>query len=373
MKKCALLSLLLLIIVCCKNEKKDVPQAITPIRLETRLDSLFNTHIAPDEPGAALLVAYNGKLLIGKGYGLRNLETKEPITPSTNMRMGSVSKQFTALTVLSLVDKGQLSLSDSVFSIYPYETFKNVTIEQLINHTSGVADAEEAFFVEWDTTKIATNEDVLEWYAQKNRSMTKPGDKYQYNNGIYEFIPSIVEKLSGQEFSEFADENIFEKAGMKRTHFFNLAKPKNIDERAYCYKKDSSSNWKKVDGHFLNGLLGAGGVYTSINDYFSYDQALRNESILSKEAHNLIFKPSSTYEVEGEKKHYAMGWGVTDSTAEHSGRWFGTNTIVRRNLNKPVTIAIFMNRNTLFEKDLIKTTYRLVDDYIKANEKQEQL
>jgi|TARA_B110000879_G_scaffold196890_1_gene266982 CubicO group peptidase (beta-lactamase class C family) len=359
---------LIILITSCKSpsDNKAETKTIALEKLQTSIDSLFNSNIGENEPGAAILVSYDGQMIIGKGYGLRNLETKEAITKSTNLRMGSVSKQFAALTVLKLVDEGKISLSDSVYSIFPFDTFRDgTTIEQLINHTSGKSDAEEAFFTEWDSTKIAENKDILEWYSKKNRTITKPGEKYQYNNGIYEFIPCIVEKVSGQEFTEFAKENVFNKAGMKKTIFFNLAKPIEIEERAFCYEKDSLGNWKKMDGHFMNGLLGAGGVYTSVIDYFQYDLALRNKTILSEKTHEIIFKPSSTEKVNGVESYYAMGWGVTDSTATHTGGWFGTNTFTKRYLDKPLTLAIFMNRNTLFTNDLVKKTDSLVIEYVK--------
>lgn len=178
-----ILIVLIIIFVSCKSpsNKSHETKSIELEKLQTSIDSLFNSEIGENEPGAAILVSYDGEMIIGKGYGMRDLEGKEPITKSTNMRMGSVSKQFTALTVLSLVDNGKLSLSDSVNSIFPSKTFKDVTIEQLINHTSGLSDAEEAFFTEWDSTKIAENKDVLDWYLIENRTITTPGEKYQYN------------------------------------------------------------------------------------------------------------------------------------------------------------------------------------------------
>lgn len=362
-----LIFLLVVICVSCNSapKKKTDVAAMALEQLRADLDTLFQAEIEENEPGAAVLVAFDGKMIIGKGYGLRDLENKTPITKSTNMRMGSVSKQFTALTLLKLADVGKVALKDSVYSILPIASFKDATtLEQLINHTSGKADAEEAFFTEWDSTKIAENKDVLAWYSKSDRTLTNPGENYQYNNGIYEFIPCIVEQVSKQDFADFAKENIFNAAGMTKTNFFNLAKPIKIEERAYCYEKDSLGNWIKVDGHFLNGLLGAGGVYTSVDDYFQYDLALRNSSILSEATHDIIFRPSSTDTVDGANRHYAMGWGVTDSTASHTGGWFGTNTYTKRYLNKPLTIAIFMNRNTLFDTDLIRKTDSLAVDYV---------
>ena len=365
MKNLTTLILILFLVVSCKSPERTEKHKEL-VKLESSIDSLFNSQIKNNEPGAAVMVSYDGKMIIGKGYGLRNIDSQEPITANTNMRMASVSKQFTALTLLHLVDQNKLSLEDSVYDILSLETFKGVTIEQLINHTSGVADAEEIFFTEWDSTKIATNKDILEWYSIKNRKVANPGEKYRYNNGIYEFIPAIVEKVSGKKFSTFAQEEVFKRAGMKNTQYFNLAQPTEIKERAFCYEKNSLGKWIKVDGHYLNGLLGAGGMYTSVNDYYHYDQALRNKDLFSEDIHQLIFKPSSTRFEDGKTKYYAMGWEIKDSIAEHTGGWLGTNTITIRHLEKPLTIAIFMNRNTLFENNLVEKTEALVDDYIKT-------
>ena len=160
---------------------------------------------------------------------------------------------------------------------------------------------------------------------------------------------------------------------MEHTQFFNLAEPTEIKNRAYCYEKSPSGNWKKVDGHYLNGLLGAGAVYTSLNDYFNYDQALRNRNLFSEDTHKLIFKPSSTYNRDRETRQYAMGWEVNDSIAEHTGGWLGTNTISIRHLDEPLTIVIFMNRNTLFQSDLVQKTKSLVYEYIEDVEKPDPL
>lgn len=360
---------------CNSKEEKKIqsnPKSFT--ELELAIDSLFNSEIGKNEPGAALLISYNGEMILGKGYGLRNLENKQPITANTNMRMGSVSKQFTALSALSLVDKGMLSLKDTIYNIFPFEIFKYVTIEQIINHTSGIADAEEAFYTKWDSNKIASNKDVVEWYSRNPKSHFKSGEKYQYNNGAYELLAAIVEKVSGQDFSEYVKENVFEKAKMTNTNFFNLNKPIDIKERAFCYKLDNLSNYKKVDGHFLEGLLGAGGVYTNINDYFKYDLALRNKTIFSEETHNVIFKPSSLVKPKGNANElpflgdseikYAMGWFVTNNASYHGGSFLGTRTMVVREMNRPLTIAIFRNSNNTTLK-LLNETYKIVNDYIK--------
>ena len=369
------LVLALLFIFSCKNApaEKNAKEVTAHEVLTSRLDSLFNVYVKPDEPGAALLVSFDGEMVIGKGYGLRDLKNQEPITPSTNMRMGSVSKQFTALTVLSLVDQGKLKLSDTVYKIYPFEILKNVTVDQLLRHTSGIADAEEDLFKIWDTSKIAENKDLVAYYKANPKSIFSPGERMQYNNGAYELLAALVEEVSGQDFASYAKEQVFKKAGMKHTNFFNSAAPVEIPERAFCYQKDSLGNWKQVDGHFLNGLLGAGGVYTSVNDYYQYDQSLRNKTILQEASHKQIFSAGPIKQnlhgedftpIQGKETTYAMGWEVTDEMAVHGGGWFGTNTFVIHEFKRPLTIAIFMNSNRLFGNPLIDATYKIVDDYL---------
>ena len=374
-----ILTLLLLIIAfSCKtsSEKKEEPQSTSLHVLESQLDSLFNSYITPNEPGAALMVAYDGEMLVGKGYGIRDLQSKAPITKSTNMRMASVSKQFTDLSLLTLMDQGMLSLNDTVYKFWPLEVFKKITITQLINHTSGLADYEEAFMTGWDRTKVVENKDILHWLGTNPPPRFNPGEKWEYSNTAYIVLALLTEKLSGQDFATYAKEAVFEKAGMKNTNYYTLAHPIDIKERSFCYEKDSLVGWKKVDGFFMNGVLGDGAVYTSVTDYFAYDQALRNRTILSDSLHQLLFEPSSmplpdkskyTFSfLKGAEESYGMGWFITDDFALHTGSWNGTRTIVVRNKKKPLTIAIFMNSGegeTRFK--LIEGTYKLVADYLK--------
>lgn len=296
MKNQFLIITLVFLLISCKNSTEKIPEtnSIGLEELQVKIDSLFNSKIGKNEPGAAILISYNQEMIIGKGYGLRDLETKMPITINTNMRMASVSKQFTALCILSLADKGLLSLNDSIRKFWDYPVFKNITVEHLINHTSGIADYEAYFDNNWDSSKIVENKDILEWLATNPEPVFETGKDWEYSNTAYLVLALLVEKVSGEEFSDYAKRNIFDKAGMKETNYFNLAHPIEIKERAFCYEKDSLENWKKVDGYYMNGIMGDGAVYTSLNDYLKYDNTLRNNELFSKETQKLIFEPSSS-------------------------------------------------------------------------------
>jgi CubicO group peptidase (beta-lactamase class C family) len=244
----------------------------------------------------------------------------------------------------------------------------------LLNHTSGIADYESAFTVDWDKSNIVENKDILDWLATNPDPVFEPGEKWEYSNTAYLVLALLVEKLSGQDFAQFAKENVFHKSGMKNTNFYSLAHPIEIPERAYCYEKDSTGIWQKRDGFYMNGVLGDGALYTSLNDYFKYDVALRNASILSKEMHDVIFKPSALsvpgiYDysfINGAQLNYAMGWFRTPDLALHTGSWIGTRTIVVREFERPLTIALFLNSNATYRETIIDQVYTLVNGYLKT-------
>ncbi|MGM0408189.1 MAG: serine hydrolase domain-containing protein [Bacteroidota bacterium] len=363
--KSTLLIITIIFFVSCQHSEKVTNNSLSEFR--TTIDSLYHATIPSDGPGAAVLVSYKGEMLIGKGFGLRNLETNEPVTASTNFRIASVSKQFTALCILKLIDEGKLRLKDSVQKYLPYPIFKNMTIEQLINHTSGLPSFDDYFLNHWDRTRIVENKDVLDWLLTNPKLDFSPGEGLEYSNTAYLMLALIVERVSGMEFSAYAKKHIFHLLGMPSTNYYSLANPIIIPERAFCYEKDSTDSYEKVDGFFMNGIMGDGAVYTSINDYYNYDLALRKKKFLSETTQELLFKPSSTKKKNGQVRHYAMGWRVTDTTAYHTGGWIGANAFAIRYLNKPLTVVIFMNKNTLFTSGLVDKTLNLTQAYLNKN------
>lgn len=363
--KSTLLIITIIFFLSCQRSEKVTNNSLSEFR--TTIDSLYDATIPPDSPGAAVLVSYRGEMLIGKGFGLRNLETNEPVTASTNFRIASVSKQFTALCILKLMDEGKLRLNDSVQKYLPYPIFKNMTIEQLINHTSGLPSFDDYFLNHWDRTRIVKNTDVLDWLLTNPEPGFSPGEGWEYSNTAYLMLALIVEKVSGMEFSAYAKNHIFHPLGMDSTNYYSLVNPINIPERAFCYEQDSTGMYEKVDGFFMNGIMGDGAVYTSINDYYNYDLTLHKKKFLSGSTQELLFKPSSTRKKNGQVRHYSMGWHVTDTTAYHTGGWIGANAFTIRYLKKPLTVVIFMNKNTLFTSGLIDKTLNLTQAYLDKN------
>lgn len=369
-----ILVLFVISLYSCKTENKESTFNHSDYGdLQAKLDSLYGTHFDENSPGAALLVLYDNKKIINRGYGLRNLETKEPITPLTNMRSASLAKQFTCLGILKLMEEGKLSLTDTIFKYFPYPIFKNVTIKQFISHTSGIEDAD--WIIENSTThssEYASNEDSIEWYANNNVIRFPPGTAFEYNNGTYTTLAQIIEKVSGMQFENYIKTHVFDKAGMTTSQYIDDADASKIPEYAYRYERDSLDKWKSVEGHRMDELVGPGGIYLSLNDYANYIEALRNKTILNGESHQLIFKPismdielcSEDLEIlKNKPSFYAMGWEVTDSLAMHGGLWYGAQNFVIHERKRPLTIVMLSNNNDFFENRIVDKTYSIVDDY----------
>ncbi len=367
MKRIFISVLSLIFLISCNEEVKKLERPTTPIdkkTYEAKMDSIFNAKVNEGEPGIVALVAFDGEILYTDGFGMRNVSEGERLTPTSNMRMASVSKQFTALCMLTLVNEGKISLDDDASEYLPYPIFEGVKVEQLLNHTSGLPDYYGHFVDKEEEFEVIENQDVLDWLATSPEPHFAPGESWEYSNTAYLMVALIVEKVSGQEFSAYAKEHVFQPSGMEATNYFNLANPVEIPERSLCYEESPLGGFTAGDGFFMNGVMGDGAVYTSAMDYFRYDQTLRNKALLSEELHDFTTQASSEYEEDGVKQQYGMGWGVGKNSVSHTGGWVGTNTYTKRFLDKPLTIALFANRNDFFEMGLIGQAEKLTLWYL---------
>lgn len=173
-------------------------------------------------------------------------------------------------------------------------------------------------------------------------------------------------------YEDYIKKYVFDKAGMGRTQFIDDADSSKIPEYAYRYERDSLDLWQSVEGHPMDEVVGAGGIYFSLNDYQNYIKALRSKSILKHEAHDIIFEPLSM-DIElcsedlgflkNKPSFYSMGWEVTDSLAMDGGIWNGTNTFVIYERKRPLTIVMLANNDDFFKNRLADKTYSIVNDY----------
>ena len=292
-----------------------------------RVDDLFTEWDRQDSPGCALAVIQDGSVVYARGYGMANLEHGVPIKPETVFDLGSTSKQFTALCILLLARQGKLLLDDPLQKYVPeipeYDT--PITIRHLVHHTSGLRDyltlmalANMPFENDYQEAEV-----VALIARQKALNFT-PGDEHLYCNSGYFLMSEIVERVSGLNLREYAEEHIFSPLGMQHTHFHNNFK-EIVTHRASGYSPKDEGGFEIDMGIF--DVLGDGGLYTSVLDLYLWDQNYYANQ-LDGGGQELIEQMEQVGELNsGEKLKYAFGLMVNTyrglKAVSHGGSWYG--------------------------------------------------
>lgn len=338
----------LLLIYCSSPFKKQV-------------DSLFSSYAGKNTPGAALLIIKDGKPLMKKCYGMADVERQIPVTEQTNFRLASVTKQFTAMCIMMLEERGKLSYDQPLTEIFPnFPSYgKTITIRHLLNHTSGLIDYESLIP---DTATIQVlDKDVLQMMISQDSTYFPPGSQYRYSNSGYAVLAMIVERVSGQGFAQFLKENIFQPLGMNMTVAYQQG-VSEVSHRAYGYANENGQLVPK-DQSLTSAVLGDGGIYSSIHDLFKWDQALYTQRLVRTETLQQAFTPGELN--DGTKLDYGFGWRIDSyrgvERLHHTGQSCGFATIIQRYPEKNFSIIILTNRN---EPMLNQTADQLADWFL---------
>lgn len=238
--------------------------AISAAAKSAQVDSLFAPLNQGITPGAAVLIIQNGKMVYAKGFGYARLDTKEAITPETAFDSASVSKQFTAMAIMILTERGKLSLDDSLTKFFPaFPSYaQKIKIRNLLTHTSGLVDAINPSW--FKPGYEPTSSDVLEMMTEQSNVNFAPGEKFEYNNAAYVLLALLVEKVAGESFPKFMLKNVFKPLGMEHTRIWDETKPK-IEHLALSYAPDGNS-YKQIDYMSDVSLYGPKGVITTVLD-----------------------------------------------------------------------------------------------------------
>ena len=201
-----------------------------------------------------LLVSENSKVIYSSAFGYGNFETKEKLQPDSCFRLGSVSKQITAMAIMILQERGKLSYEDDIRKHLPGLPYADVTIRHLLVHTGGLPDYMELFEDKWDVEKLAFGSDVVKLLIQHHPEIDfAPGEKYEYSNTGYALLGCIINNVSGVSFAEFMDKNIFGPLGMSGSSCSTGAKDQPIKNRVFGYNKKGQNidGWFTCGWHFL--------------------------------------------------------------------------------------------------------------------------
>ena len=323
-----------------------VKEEIYNSKTALKLDSLFKIWCKTNRFNGNVLIAQHGKIIYKKCFGYANFETKEPLQYNSAFQLASVSKQFTATAIMILKEKGKLNYIDFVCSFFPDFPYKDITIQMLLTHRSGLANY--MYFCEKycsDHDSPISNQDVVKLMIDnKPETYKKPDRRFYYNNTNYCLLAAIVEKISGMHFGEFVKQEIFIPLDMKNTWI----KSSPADTLNPHVTLGYESIWKKGETNYLDGVVGDKNVYSTIEDLYKWDQALYTEKILKQSTLSEAFEPHSK-ELRRGIKNYGYGWRLLnypDGTKiiYHNGWWHGYNTSFYRRLNDHTTIIILSNR-----------------------------
>jgi CubicO group peptidase (beta-lactamase class C family) len=294
-------------------------------------------------PGAALLVLHDGVPLVRRGYGLADLEQRSAVTPATNFRLASVTKQFTAASILLLAEDGRLRLDDHVRHWLPSlpAVTEPITIRHLLDHTGGLIDYEDIMPADLETQ--LRDVDVLHLLETQDHLYFEPGSSYRYSNGGYAMLALIVERVSGQTFQAFLHERIFAKLGMHGTLAYVQEGPP-VPQRAYGYtQNETTAAWERTDQSLTSAVLGDGGIYASIDDLAKWDAALYDDRLLTDASRRIAFAPHT--KTDDPAIEYGYGWRISGETLWHSGESIGFRNVIVRWPRQRFSVIILSNRN----------------------------
>jgi CubicO group peptidase (beta-lactamase class C family) len=334
-----------------------ISQLVVAQSQQERYDSLFNYLEKQDDFSGSVLIADKGKIIYQKSFGYSNFATKDLANSESMFDLASVTKQFTAMGILILKERGKLKLEDPLTKYLKTLPYSNITIRHLLTHTSGVPDYLDLCNKHWDKSKIAFNKDIIDLFARVKPSLQfSPGENFEYSNTGYLLLASIIEKASGLSFADFMKKNIFKPLKMGRTRIYNSRRSKKeiIQNYAYGYIITDSlkvptlpDSFKKFNYVFyVDGVVGDGAISSSAPDLLKWDQALYTDKLVKNSTLQEAFIPFKSK--DGKRFGYGFGWGLsndskTGKSVYHRGGGGGYDTYISRFIDTNKTIIVLRN------------------------------
>jgi CubicO group peptidase (beta-lactamase class C family) len=323
-----------------------------------RIDALMRAYRG-DVPGACVLVVEKGDVVLRRAYGYADLERRVPANGSTNYRLASMTKAFTAAATLLLAEEGRLELAAPIGLWLPGLTSaaRAITIRQLLTHTSGIVDYEE--FVAGGRAEQLRDADVLALLESTNRSYFRPGSGYRYSNSGYVLLGLVAAAAAGMDFAAILDRRVFAPLGMHRT----VAHREGVSvvaHRAWGYSA-RGEGWERTDQDLTSATLGDGGIYSSIEDLEKWAAALDGGRLLRPESWKLAFAPATA--TDRKRTSYGLGWRITGDTVWHSGETVGFRNVMVRFTKQRLTVVVITNRNA---PEPYATALAIADLYLHA-------
>ncbi len=319
-------------------------------QIEVQVDEYINAYEKKGQFSGAIFIAKNGNILVNKGYGMANYELDVPNNPQTKFMIGSITKQFTAMAIMQLSQKGLLDVNDPIANYIPdYPNGEKITIHHLLTNSSGIPNYTELPEAEEKQSLYFSLEKLIEVFKNKPLEFT-PGEKYNYSNSGYILLTYIIEKVSGKSYEEYLQENILKPLGMENSGYAHHENVLKNRASGYSMKDETFINADYIDPSCASG---AGALFSTVEDLYLWDRALYTEKLISKEYLNKIFtskikipKENRHYDAQ-EDRHYAYGWLMSTllnhACASHGGVFPGFHSYIERCVDKDLCIIVLSN------------------------------
>jgi CubicO group peptidase (beta-lactamase class C family) len=292
---------------------------------------------------------------------MAHFSTSSPVTSKSNFRLASVTKQFTAMSILQLIEKGELSFDTSlkdVFEDFP-QYGSTLTMEHLLQHTSGIADYGPMGSM--DLGRQFKDQDVLDFTMSLDTVDFPVGEKHEYSNTAYVVLTKVLEKVTGQTFREYLKENIFDPAGMDDTKAFEDG-VNVVNNRAYGYTIEEAGVLE-TDQNKWSALLGDGGIYSNLEDLYKWDQILYTDKLLGQQYMDMAVSNHKTN--DGKSMDYGYGWRLETykgmDIEYHTGSSIGFRNILYRIPSRNFSAVILTNRDEGGEFSTLESVHKVVD------------
>lgn len=341
----------------------ELTTTITAPKGYTELDKWLSTLESDGKFNGGVLLAKEGTPVLMKTYGYTDHLRTTRLSTTSSFRLASVSKQFTAFGVMLLEDKGLLDYDAPVTTYISEFPYSGVTIRHLLNMTSGIPDGYLQLANQHKLTigNVLSIQEAVSLLCTYPSKAALPNSWYKYSNSNYILLAGIIERVSGQSFEAYMQHAIFNPLGMKNTRVWNLLSTDNTFPNKTLGFEKQGEQYLPMYPTFIDGVSGDGGVFSSLEDFLIWDQALYSNTLLSQEKLKEAFiVPTLT---DGTISNYGFGWALSDGVIQHSGGWLAARTYIYRNTKTKTCLVILDNStNTLHFSNIQEQLLKVVND-----------
>ena len=311
-------------------------------RRAAMIDGIMSEYASPDGPGASVLVMQDDSILLSRAYGLADITTGERLMVEHNFRLASVTKQFTAMSILMLSEAGRLSLEDSISRFFPdFPAYgRGIRIRHLLTHTSGLVDYEDLIP---DTATVQVHDiDCLRLMNKTDSLYFAPGSQYRYSNTGYALLALITERVTGTRFADVLRDSIFQPLGMRTTVAFEDG-ISSVHHRAYGHSRQEAG-WAKTDQSVTSAVLGDGGIYSNPAELATWVSSLWHHRLISD---SLQQQEAWTKAIlnDGKAIDYGFGWHLDGGHPHHDGSTKGFRNHILVFPDKRMMVVVLTNRD----------------------------